>query len=69
MWQMEAQIQHLREKFGLGTGPTNQAVAEWVGAPKSAEDSSTVVPASIATQALSPLVQDVALLDEVADFL
>jgi hypothetical protein len=25
IWQMEAQIQHLREKFGLGVGPANLA--------------------------------------------
>jgi hypothetical protein len=69
IWQMEAQIQHLREEFGLGSSSTNVAVAELVGAPESAADSPNASPANIPTHGMHPVLQDSALLDEFADFL
>ena len=69
IWQMEAQIQHLREEFGLGSSSTNVAVAELVGAPESAGDFPNASPANIPTHGMNPVLQDSALLDEFADFL
>ncbi len=71
IWQMEAQIQHLREKFRLGVGPTSLATEPLVSSASvvAAEDSSTVTPAVVLPQAGTVAPADSDLLNEFADVL
>ena len=71
IWQMEAQIQHLREKFGLGVGPTSLATEPLVSSASvvAAEDSSTVTPAVAPPQSGTVAPVDSDLLNEFAHVL
>ena len=71
IWQMEAQIQHLREKFGLGVGPASLATEPLVssGSVAAAEDSQSVAPAVAPPQTGTVVPTDADLLDEFADVL
>ena len=71
IWQMEAQIQHLREKFGLGVGPTSLTNEPLVSSASvaAAEDSSTVTPSVAPPQTVTVAPADSDLLDEFADAL
>jgi hypothetical protein len=68
---MEAQIQHLREKFGLGVGPTSLVNESLVSSASvaAAEDSSVVTPLVAPSQAGTVAPSDSDLLDEFADVL
>jgi hypothetical protein len=73
IWQMEAQIQHLRESFGLGTVPTNadskeQAVAPGIASPSTEDMTPAVVP-PVQAQSIKVISQDLDLLNEFADVL
>ncbi|MGF1496531.1 MAG: hypothetical protein ACFB8W_06855 [Elainellaceae cyanobacterium] len=71
IWQMEAQIQHLREKFGLGVGPTSLANEPLVSSASVAAtaDSSNDKPAVASPQAAAVVPADTDLFDEFADVL
>ena len=71
IWQMEAQIQHLREKFGLGVGPASLANEPLVSSASVAvaEDSHSVAPAVTPPQTGTVVPADADLLDEFADVL
>jgi 23S rRNA A2030 N6-methylase RlmJ len=71
IWQMEAQIQHLREKFGLGVGPTSLANEPLVSSASvaAAEDFQSVAPAVAPPQTGTAAPADSDLLDEFADVL
>jgi len=71
IWQMEAQIQHLREKFGLGVGPTSSANEALVSSASvaAAEESPSVTPSFAPPQAGTVAPVDIDLLDEFADVL
>jgi hypothetical protein len=68
---MEAQIQHLREKFGLGVGPTNLATEPLASSASvvAAEDSLAVTPSVAPPQSGTAAPADSDLLDEFADVL
>jgi hypothetical protein len=68
---MEAQIQHLREKFGLGVGPTSLANEPLVSSASVAvaEESSSVAPPVAPPQTGTVAPTDSDLLDEFADVL
>jgi hypothetical protein len=71
IWQMEAQIQHLREKFGLGIGPTGLANEPLVISASVATTEEISHPSSLttSTQAGNTAPSDADLLDEFADVL
>jgi len=69
IWQMEAQIQHLREEFGLGTGTPSPTVSELVGAPEATAPSPATIPTTLPTQSAPAGTPDPDLLDEFADVL
>ena len=63
IWQMEAQIQHLRESFGLPVTPATTTTAPPTPLPETA---SAPVPTASSLEALT---QDADLLDDFADVL
>ena len=71
IWQMEAQIQHVREKFGLGVGPTSLANEPLVSSASvvAVEEAFSVSPTGATTQAGTAVSTDADLLDEFADVL
>ena len=73
IWQMEAQIQHLREKFGIGVGGSNLATETLVTSESVAtvanEGMVQLPPTPAPDQTVQASTQDTDLLDEFADVL
>ncbi|MGD1943156.1 MAG: hypothetical protein ACFB0G_17815 [Leptolyngbyaceae cyanobacterium] len=73
IWQMEAQIQHLREKFGIGVGGSNLATETLVTSESVAtvanEGMVQLPPTPAPDQSALASTQDTDLLDEFADVL
>jgi hypothetical protein len=73
IWQMEAQIQHLREKFGIGLGGSSLATETLVTSESvstvAAESTVQFPPTSAPNQTAQVSTQDADLLDEFADVL
>lgn len=69
IWQMEAQIQHLKEEFGLATGTASLAAGELVGAPASGSTIPQASPILSQTPPVNVMSQDPDLLNEFADVL
>jgi hypothetical protein len=73
IWQMEAQIQHLREKFGIGVGGSSLATETLVTSESvatAAPESTVQLPPTPAPDLMvQPSTQDADLLDEFADVL
>ena len=73
IWQMEAQIQHLREKFGIGVGGSNLAtetlVTSELVATAANESMVQLPPTPAPDQSALASTQEADLLDEFADVL
>lgn len=73
IWQMETQIQHLRESFGLVTAPATadskeQSVAPGAASPSTENKTPAGVP-PVQAQSIKVTAHDLVLLDEFADVL
>lgn len=71
IWQMESQIQHLREKFDLGIGSTSLANEPLVppASVATTEEISNPPPSTASTQTSNTAPPDTDLLNEFADVL